>query len=133
MNHWLFAGLKKSDRAEALYKYQIRNSGEIDRLLKSVSTAFDVHEEDIKGRSRLREISDARHCFVFLSRLHTSITYQGLGKFLKRNHATVIHSAKAFEQIQAVDKRCFYKRIEAEKMFTSQIKCNERPLQKVED
>lgn len=133
MNHWLFAGLKKSDRAQALYKYQTRNAGEIDRLLKSVSTAFDVSEFDIKGKSRLREISDARHCFIFLSRLHTSITYQGLGKYLDRNHATVIHSVKAFQQIEAVDKRCYHKRVEAEKLFTSQIMKNERPLQETRD
>ncbi len=133
MNHWLYPGLSKGDRIEALYKNQIRTSGEVDSILKSVCHAFGVDEDDIKGRSRRQEISDARHCFIFLTRMHTGMTLMKLGEYLRRNHATILHSLKVFEQIESVDKTCRKKRMHAEELLTSNLKHYEGALQEVEN
>lgn len=132
MNYWVYTGVPKSKRAEALYKYQIRNLGEVERLLRSVSLAFGIDEDKILGKSRLQRITDARHCFVFLVRMHTGMTVKKIGAYLGRNHATILHSIRVFQQIEQVDKACREKRQIAENIFHSNLNIDERALQEIE-
>ena len=66
----------------------------------SLPTVKDVKEiveqvlnvEDISDRSRRRELSDARHIYGFICYYQRLGTYYEIGKAIKRDHATILHS-----------------------------------------
>jgi chromosomal replication initiation ATPase DnaA len=65
-----------------------------EEILKKVSEVFDVKPEDITGKSRRHEYVMARRAFcAFLSR-STHITRQKLGKYIDRDHSSVVHTLK---------------------------------------
>lgn len=61
-------------------------------ICKKVCTYFNVSEEELKGRCRLREVVAARHMFFFITSFITEMTLVQIGDFFNRDHTTVIHA-----------------------------------------
>jgi len=65
----------------------------LEKVLSVVCDVLNVYAEDVKGKSRKSKISEARHFFCYLAYIsHRSKTLMEIGKFIGRDHATVLHS-----------------------------------------
>ena len=68
------------------------------KMLRLIATAVEtITNCDVVERTRQREYVQARSIFYRFARDNKQ-TLQAIGKFLKRDHATVMHSLKKFEQ-----------------------------------
>ncbi len=68
----------------------------IELIAKTVAEHYNITVEDIVSSSRLSYITKPRHIVMYLSTtLIKDITLESIGKFLKRNHSTVIHGIKS--------------------------------------
>jgi|TARA_R100000030_G_scaffold82453_1_gene65268 hypothetical protein len=63
----------------------------LSKVLEMVSDITDVPKEHIKGRHRLREAVDARRIYAVLCRLHLGLQFQLIGRYVKRNHASILY------------------------------------------
>jgi len=73
---------------------QETNTKMLEVIRKAVETITNC---DVVERTRQREYVQARSIFYRFARDNKQ-TLQAIGKFLKRDHATVMHSLKKFEQ-----------------------------------
>ena len=68
------------------------------KMLRLIATAVEtITNCDVLERTRQREYVQARSIFYRFARDNKQ-TLQAIGKFLERDHATVMHSLKKFEQ-----------------------------------
>ncbi|MCY4645172.1 MAG: chromosomal replication initiator protein DnaA [Bacteriovoracales bacterium] len=77
----------------------------LDSITSAVSEHFKIPVPDIKSKSRLKAITEARHTAMFLSHslIQPAPTYVEIGKFFGgRDHTSVMH---AIEKIRRVSKR----------------------------
>lgn len=58
-----------------------------------VNVLFHTH-------SRERKLVEHRSLFVYMVMKHSRVTYQEVGRFLNKNHATIIHGRKLYEIIR---------------------------------
>ena len=73
---------------------QQTNTKMLEVIRKAVETITSC---DVVERTRQREYVQARSIFYRFARDNKQ-TLQAIGQFLKRDHATVMHSLKKFEQ-----------------------------------
>lgn len=72
--------------------------------LRVVSEVFGIEPEEIKGRSRLRNIVIARHAYCHLSSsLDPMGTLGRIGESIGRDHSTVINSIKKCNDLRETD------------------------------
>ncbi|MBQ8551933.1 MAG: chromosomal replication initiator protein DnaA [Clostridia bacterium] len=70
----------------------------IDRILEKVAKKYGTTVDDIKGTKRTKEIAYARHISIYLIRKLTDLSLPQIGKYMKRDHSTVISSLKTVEK-----------------------------------
>ncbi len=70
----------------------------IDRILAKVAKKYGITVDDIKGNKRTKEIAYARHISIYLIRKLTDLSLPQIGKYMKRDHSTVISSLKTVEK-----------------------------------
>ncbi len=63
----------------------------LDEIYNYVNSVYGI---DIKEKTRKTEYSDGRALFCLIVRRKTNFTYQCIGDYLNKNHATIIHSVK---------------------------------------
>lgn len=88
MNPMIYVGTLK--------KYS-KESGELNKtiVLKTICEHLEMNFEDVKKRkTRLRKYAYARHLFAYFCRIYTKDSLSIIGKFINKNHATMIHSNK---------------------------------------
>jgi hypothetical protein len=76
----------------------------LDSIMETVCLYYNVDEKDVLSKSRLFELVTARHMFCILARRHTSSSYIYIGKYINRDHATVIHGENKINTLYTVDK-----------------------------
>jgi chromosomal replication initiator protein len=77
----------------------------IEKIQDIVSAFYNVKLQDIQSKSRKREIVQARHISMFLSKKYTDASYAHIGhKIGNRDHATVLHACKAVQDTIDTDK-----------------------------
>jgi len=65
----------------------------IDHIKDEVATHYNLAERDLESSSRKKEISQARHVAIFLSRELTDHSFPAIAKqFGNRDHTTIMHS-----------------------------------------
>lgn len=74
-------------------------------IAEVVSSYFDLDSDLIYGKTRKREISDAREIVMYLAKKHTKLSSPLIGKKLSRTHATVLHACKTIEARISVEKQ----------------------------
>ncbi len=73
-------------------------------IMRVVSEVFGVSEESIKGRSRIKRITNARHAYCFLSMsLDPQATLSSIGQSIGRDHSTMINSIRKCSDLREVD------------------------------
>lgn len=63
-------------------------------LLPVVAEYYNVPPHEILGRSRKAKYTKPRQVFCWLCRLRLDKTYPQIGRFLNRDHTTIIHACR---------------------------------------
>jgi chromosomal replication initiator protein len=75
-----------------------------DAIIKAVAEYSTIPVETICGKSRAREIADARHITMYLLREDAHQRTTDIGRTLgNRDHSTVIHGLRKVESVLATD------------------------------
>lgn len=68
-------------------------------ILEIVSNASGQPKEKIIGLERYKQYLEARHILIFFLRKKLKMTYMEIGKFLGRDHTTIIHSVNKVQDL----------------------------------
>lgn len=71
------------------------------RCFHSVCSWYGVRADELKSKSREQHIAIPRHHFcwvVYRNRL--DVSYPMLGRYLNRDHTTIVHSVDTFERMK---------------------------------
>ncbi len=74
-------------------------------IVETVSAYFNIDSDSIYGKSRKREISDARQVVMYLAKEMTQLSSTNIGMRLSRDHATVLHSCRIVKERISIDKK----------------------------
>lgn len=73
-------------------------------IAEKVCEHYNIDTDLIYGKSRKREISDARQIVMYLAKKMTQLSSTNIGTRLSRNHATVLHACKTIEERLTIEK-----------------------------
>ncbi len=76
-----------------------------EKIAETVASHYNIDTELLYGKSRKREISDARQLVMYFAKKDTQLSSTNIGMRLQRNHATVLHACKQIEQRISVEKK----------------------------
>ena len=76
----------------------------MDNIVNAVSYITKTSKKDLLSTSRLRNIVDARKTIFKLIREIYGYPYLVMGRFFKKNHATIIHQINSHDQLMVTDK-----------------------------
>lgn len=74
-------------------------------IAETVTRFYNIDLELLYGKSRKREISDARQLVMYLAKKSTPMSSTNIGQKLSRDHATVLHACKQIEQRLSIEKK----------------------------
>jgi len=83
---------------------------ELIAILKAVAEVSMVTPGDITGPERKRSISIVRFCFMYIAKEY-EFTHAAIGRFVNRDHSTVIHGVKCYENCLELQGYRYEKRI----------------------
>lgn len=75
-----------------------------EMITEKVCEHYNIDSELIYGKSRKREISDARQIVMYMAKKMTQLSSTNIGTRLSRNHATVLHACKTIEERLSIEK-----------------------------
>ena len=75
-----------------------------ESIAETVADYYNLPTELIYGKSRKREISDARQLVMYLARKEAQMSSTSIGARLDRTHATVLHACTQVEQRMSIEK-----------------------------
>jgi hypothetical protein len=78
------------------------NPHTLNNILTDVSARMNVSTDAIKGKSRKREIVEARHIYCNRAYVLTKNTEEEIGSFININHSTVSSGANNVETIPSL-------------------------------
>lgn len=82
----------------------------IASIIRKVCEAYDVTVEDVRGKSRTKNISEARQVVMWMARQLTDESYETIGAELGgRDHSTVYYGISTIEKRSLEDKSYLYK------------------------
>jgi len=70
---------------------------ELNNILEAVCSVTEIIPHDILGQNRQRHISIARHLFCYLAYKHYGYCLTAIGRFLVKDHSTVINSVNKYQ------------------------------------
>ncbi len=73
-------------------------------IAETVCSHYNLDSDLLYGKSRKREISDARQIVMYLAKKLTQLSSTNIGTRLSRNHATVLHACKTIEERLSIEK-----------------------------
>lgn len=77
----------------------------IEPVVEAISSVYRVSVVEIMGRSKSYKYAKARkHLYWCILRYFPSITYSEAGRIMGRDHATIIHGSKSFNDNQDPEK-----------------------------
>ncbi len=71
----------------------------VDKVFVAVEKKYGVSKADLIGKSRVKEVAQARHVTIHLIRTLTEMSLPAIGKLFNRDHSTVLSS------LDTIDKR----------------------------
>lgn len=69
----------------------------------AVAAFFGITPADIQSSRRTRTVSAARMVAMYLARRHTAMSYPEIGRFMGKNHSSVVLAVQKMEQAVAAD------------------------------
>ncbi|MFC2124662.1 helix-turn-helix domain-containing protein, partial [Bacteroidota bacterium] len=105
------ASLMKQDLNLELAKQTLKNIVQdidtevsIDYIQKTVSEYFNMKPEDLKDKTRKKEIVIARQVAMYFSKDYTNHSLKSIGyHFGNRDHSTVIHAVQSVNDMYDID------------------------------
>ena len=98
------ATIVKYDKEIARLKYLLTNpvrkeneDVELTTILEAVCSVTEIIPHDILAQNRQRHISIARHLFCYLAYKHYGYCLTAIGRFLIKDHSTVINSVNKYQ------------------------------------
>lgn len=83
----------------------IESDVNVDFIQKCVAEYFKISVDDLKGKSRKKEIVIPRHIAMFFTKEFTSMTLKSIGyHYGKRDHTTVLNAVSAVNDLITTDK-----------------------------
>lgn len=70
----------------------------IEKIFNSVSNKYGINENEIKSKSRRREITTARHVVIYFIRKYTNYSLKQIGNLFGRDHTTILSSIEVTEE-----------------------------------
>lgn len=74
-----------------------------DYIVDVVADYYHINADDFYGKSRKREISDARQVLMYFAKVEAQMSSTNIGLRLSRTHATVLHACKQIEERMTVE------------------------------
>ncbi len=74
-------------------------------IAETVAAHYNMDTDLIYGKSRKREINDARQIVMYFAKKEINLSSTNIGMRLTRNHATVLHACKQIEQRLSIEKK----------------------------
>lgn len=71
--------------------------GRVAAIVDAVAAEFRVPRADILSDRRQARVVAARHAACWLARMLTSLSYPAIGRQMRRDHTTVMHSVHVAE------------------------------------
>lgn len=75
-----------------------------DSISDAVCSEFNIDKESLFGKSRKRDVADARQLVMMLAKKFAKMSSTMIGLKLNRNHATVLYACKTIEERISVEK-----------------------------
>lgn len=75
-----------------------------DSISDAVCSEFNIDKELLFGKSRKRDVADARQLVMMLAKKFAKMSSTMIGLKLNRNHATVLYACKTIEERISVEK-----------------------------
>ena len=70
----------------------------VDKIFAAIEKKYDVSKSELVGKSRVKDVAQARHVAIYLIRTITEMSLPNIGKLFNRDHSTVISSIDAIEK-----------------------------------
>ena len=102
LNHEITIDLARAVLANAVKVSKRQITFEL--IAETVCSHYNIDVDSLYGKSRKREISDARQVVMYLAKKLTQLSSTNIGLRLSRNHATVLHACKNIEERLSVEK-----------------------------
>jgi chromosomal replication initiator protein len=77
----------------------------LGQIEQTVSRYFEVTPADLHSSRRTRKVSLARMVSAYLARMHTRMSYPEIGRFMGKNHSSVLLAVGRMEKLLANDDR----------------------------
>ena len=68
-----------------------------DDIIDETAKYYGISPKDLRGKSRTREVAQARHIAMYLIRQLTNLSLQDVGRIFDRDHTTVLNSLSNVE------------------------------------
>jgi chromosomal replication initiator protein len=75
-----------------------------ESIAETVANYYNLNTDLLYGKSRKREISDARQLVMYLAKKEAQMSSTSIGAKLDRTHATVLHACIQIEQRMSIEK-----------------------------
>ncbi|MGC9362991.1 MAG: chromosomal replication initiator protein DnaA [Fidelibacterota bacterium] len=101
-----YSSLMKVDVDILLARKVLRETGTIEKrsilsiedIQKSVGEVYSVNLDSLVGKSRTKEVAEARMVAMYLAREYTNLSLKTIGIYFGgRDHSTVVHACKSVE------------------------------------
>lgn len=69
----------------------------LEMIATASSTILNISTKDLMSTKRDREIVDARRIAYAIARLEFQFTFQSIGRYFEKNHATILHQVNTHE------------------------------------
>ena len=73
----------------------------VDKIFVAVEKKYGVNKSELIGKSRVKEVAQARHVAIYLIRTITEMSLPAIGKLFNRDHSTVLSSLEAIDKKMA--------------------------------
>ena len=78
-------------------KFMIESALSIPKIISAVCKFHDVSYKELKSKRRTRRLATARMHYGYLARKHTDLSLAMIGRYIRRDHATVVHYIKTIK------------------------------------
>ncbi len=69
-----------------------------DYIISKIADFYNVTPEEVVGKGKTRNVTDARQMAIYLIRKLTGLTLEQIGDVIGRDHSTVLHSIRKIEE-----------------------------------
>ena len=71
-----------------------------ESILEAISNFYSIPVKDIVGKSRIKEIANARHIAMYFAYHHMKATLKDIASYFGgRDHTSVLHAVKKIQQV----------------------------------